>query len=128
MMTNKSVIEIGQPAPAFSVMNDEKACVHLVDLLQEQDLLLAFIHGTWCPHCVQTLYRLRRTAMTFANAGIGIAVVAIDAPAALNIFRKTAEPAISFTLLADEDESVHKTYGLGCVDISSKPDQGTGEL
>lgn len=111
-MTDQIMIEIGHSAPAFSLMSDEKNCVNLPDLLRGQDLLLAFIHGTWCPHCVQTLYRLRRAATTFSSAGIGIAVVAIDAPDALNIFRRTAEPSIPFVLLADEDEVAHKSYGL----------------
>jgi peroxiredoxin len=112
MMANRSQLEIGQPAPRFSATNDEKVCVHLPDLLQEHGLLLTFIHGTWCSHCVQTLYRLRRAAPVFTQAGIGIAVVAVDAPAVLRIFRQSASPAIAFPLLADEDENVHRTYGL----------------
>ncbi|MBZ0277750.1 MAG: redoxin domain-containing protein [Anaerolineae bacterium] len=112
MSNNRSQLEIGQPAPHFSALNDDNVCVHLPDLLQENGLLLAFIHGTWCSHCVQTLYRMRRSASVFTQAGIGIAVVAVDAPATLRIFRQSAYPAIPFTLLADEDESVHGAYGL----------------
>lgn len=106
------MLEVGQAAPAFSVMNDAKQRVELADLLRDQNLLLVFIHGTWCPHCVQTIYRLRRTNNIFASAGVGIAVLAIDAPEALHIFRQSAEPAIPFPLLADEDEAVHHAYDL----------------
>ncbi|MDL1885505.1 redoxin domain-containing protein [Anaerolineae bacterium CFX8] len=105
-------LKVGQTAPHFSAVDDQKKPVHLEGLLENGKLLLAFIHGTWCPHCVQTIYRLRRAANTFAQEGIGIAVVAIDDPKTLGIFRQSAVPTIPFTLLADNDQSVHKAYHL----------------
>jgi len=105
-------LQIGQNAPPFSISNDRKQVIHLDSLLREGDLLLTFIHGTWCPHCVQTLYLLQRTAKSFADAGIQVAAVAFDDPPALSIFRQTAPVPITFTLLADKDQSVHKSYHL----------------
>lgn len=105
-------LQIGQVAPHFSVVDDQKKPVHLEELTRHGNLLLAFIHGTWCPHCVQTIYRLRRAAATFAQEGIGIAVVAIDDPNTLSVFRQSAMPAIPFPLLADKDQAVHKAYHL----------------
>lgn len=105
-------LQVGQSAPRFSITNDQKQVIQLDSLLREGELLLTFIHGTWCPHCVQTLYRLQKIAKPFADANIQVVVVAIDEPPVLNIFRQTAPVPITFTLLADKDQSVHKAYHL----------------
>jgi peroxiredoxin len=105
-------LQIGQIAPDFSAVDDQKKPVHLEELTRNSHLLLTFIHGTWCPHCVQTIYRLRRAASTFAQEGIGIAIVAVDDPNTLRIFRQSAVPAIPFPLLADKDQLIHKAYHL----------------
>lgn len=103
---------VGQMAPLFSAPNDAGDNVQLATLLSNGNLLIAFIHGTWCAHCVQTLYMLQHNTQWFSAAGVQIAVAAIDSPFVLRIFRKTAPVPITYTLLADQDQVVHKTYHL----------------
>ena len=50
-------LQVGQIAPNFIAIDDQKKQVSLTELIHHTHLLLAFIHGTWCPHCIQTIYR-----------------------------------------------------------------------
>lgn len=111
-MTTQTGLQTESHAVDFTLLNDQKQPVALHDLPGEKGLLLTFIHGTWCSSCVQTLYRLRQYEKIYAQEGFSVAAVAIDSPAALNVFRLSANPALSFPLLADEDEIIHKEYGL----------------
>lgn len=103
---------VGLHAPEFTLHDEKNQSTPLKGIMGEKGLLLAFIHGTWCSHCVQTLYRLRRHSAFYEQAGIRLSVIAIDPPSALRVFKMSANPPLAYTLLADEDEQVHKLYEL----------------
>ena len=103
---------VGLHAPDFTLRDEKNQSAPLKGIIGENGLLLAFIHGTWCSYCVQTLYRLRRHSAFYDQSGISLAVIAIDPPSALKVFKMSANPPLAYPLLADEDEQVHKLYGL----------------
>ncbi len=111
-MTTEIGPQIGSQAADFSLLNDQKQTIALNQLPATKGLLLAFIHGTWCSACVQTLFRLRQYEKMYLKEGFSVVAIAIDSPSALNIFRRSAQPVLGFPLLSDETETVHQNYGL----------------
>lgn len=111
-MMNEIDPRIGSQAMDFTLLNDQEQPASLHDMVSEKGLLLTFIHGTWCVSCVQTLYRLRQYEKIYAQEGFFTAVVAIDSPSALNVFRLSAHPPLNIPLLSDENETVHHAYEL----------------
>lgn len=105
-------LAIGDDAPGFSLPNADTQMVTLSDVLRERGGLLAFVHGTWCPVCVQALYRLRQYAHIYHDEGFGVAVVTREQPGALHVFKRSAQPPVNFPLLADEPGTVRELYRL----------------
>lgn len=102
---------VGHPAPDFTLQARGRTYT-LPQLLASQGLLLAFIHGTWCPACVDQLIRLRRRHRDYMNLNVQLAAIVGDQVAAVEAFEISAEPPLPFPLLADTDLTVSQTYGL----------------
>ena len=111
-MNNLQTLEVGDRAPDFSLIDDEKQIVKLDDLVRGCGLILTFIHGTWCSACIQTLYRLRQYAHLYMQKDFNVAVVASDSQSALHIFKLSSQPPVDFSLLDDEEGRVRGYYGL----------------
>jgi peroxiredoxin len=105
-------LAIGDDAPNFSLPDDQANKVTLNDVLRERGGLLAFVHGTWCPVCVQALYRLRQYAHIYQDEGFGVAVIAHEQPGTLHVFKLSARPSVDFALLSDEEGTVRASYQL----------------
>jgi len=112
MMDNLHGLSVGNRAPDFSLIDDQKQIVKLDDLVSGCGLILTFIHGTWCSACIQTLYRLRQYARMYMQKDFTVAVVASDSQSALHIFKLSAHPPVDFSLLDDEDGRVRVCYSL----------------
>ncbi len=96
----------------FTLPDETRKPRQLRDLPGDNGLLLAFIQGTWCSPCIQTLYFLAKQSQSIRALGVNIAVVAIDEPHTLDAFRRTASLPLNYTILADEEQTVRRAYGL----------------
>lgn len=103
---------VNHQSPDFELYNDTEQLTSLDSLLGTRGALLAFIHGTWCAGCVQTIHQLQRYARTYADSGVQVAVIAIDPPYRLNTFKLSASTPVPFPMLADESGAVHTLYNL----------------
>jgi peroxiredoxin len=105
-------LEIGQVVPDFSLPDYQANSVTLNDVLKHHGVLLTFIHGMWCPACIQTLYRLAQYADIYQAEGFGVAVIAHEQSGHLNVFKRSARPSVNYPLLADNEGTVRKRYHL----------------
>lgn len=103
---------VDAPIPAFSLLNDAGNAVTVREVLDKKGAVLAFIHGTWCPTCVQTLYQFQRHVDDYAEREVGVAVVAVDPVHQLHVFKLSTEQPMPFTFLSDADGAVHEQYHL----------------
>jgi peroxiredoxin len=102
----------GEILPDFVLCTSDQDTVRLVDLMGEKGMLLAFIHGTWCPACVHTVLQLQRYTRQYAGAGVRVAVVAADQAHRLDAFKRSAAISIDFPLLSDADSTLRHRLNL----------------
>jgi peroxiredoxin len=118
-VTPSTMLELGTPAPLFSLPDTDGANVCIDDFWESRALLVMFI----CNHC--PFVRHLRGAITELARDYqqrGVAVVAInandaqrypqDGPAAMR--REKEEAGYTFPYLFDEAQSVAKSYRAAC--------------
>jgi peroxiredoxin Q/BCP len=103
-------IEIGDRAPAFTLLDDRGEKVSLGDLTASgRGLVLYFYPKAFTPGCTTEACDFRDSHERFAAAGYEIAGVSPDSPATLARFRD--EYHLPFRLLSDPDHAVAASYG-----------------
>jgi peroxiredoxin len=118
-VTPSTMVELGTPAPDFSLPDTDGRTVSLSDLDAAEALLVMFIcnHCPYVKHVQQELARLGRDYREK-----GVAIVAInsndvraypdDAPEMMKAERKRA--GYTFPYLFDETQEVARAYGAAC--------------
>jgi peroxiredoxin len=137
-------IEIGQPAPQFSLKDQSGEKVSLSDFAGKQSVALVFYPFTFTGVCEGELCRLRDDFSEYTDAGVQVLACSCDSPFAQKQW--AAQQGYQFPVLSDfwPHGAVAKAYGvfnedLGCanratflidqdgvvVDTFQSPDLGT---
>ena len=66
-------LAVGSSLPQFELQLSNQKTTTDGDLSQENGLVLAFLHGTWCPACIQQLTQLNRLAPDLEKHEVGLA-------------------------------------------------------
>lgn len=103
------MLEVGQKAPDFKLLNENNELVSL-DGFRGKKVLLYFYPRASTPGCTTQACSLRDTKSELDELNVVILGVSPDAPAKLANFKNKKE--LNFTLLADEDHDVSKAYGV----------------
>jgi peroxiredoxin len=98
--------------PDFRLTNIDNQPIALAALRGARGLVLAFIHGTWCPYCIRQLKRLNAATPDLLAQGVGVACVTHDPLATVAAYQQTAQPPLRFTLLADSEPSLAHAYNV----------------
>jgi len=101
-------IEIGDRAPAFTLLDDRGEEVSLSDF-SGTGLVLYFYPKAFTPGCTTEACDFRDSHERFAAAGYAIAGVSPDSPSTLARFRD--EYHLPFRLLSDPDHAAAAAYG-----------------
>jgi len=107
------LLQVGQPLPDLQVQTGEGRPLALSTLIGAPSTLLNFMHGTWCPECVNQLRSLQRHQRAIAATGTRIVVIMADVPAHVAAFQLTAQPSLGYTVVADPDGITHRQVGAG---------------
>jgi peroxiredoxin Q/BCP len=103
------MIETGQPAPDFSLPDQDGNTVSLGDFAG-RTLVLYFYPRADTPGCTTQACGIRDRGGEYAQAGATVVGVSPDEPGAL---RKFADKyGLEYTLLGDPDHSVAEAYGV----------------
>jgi len=137
-------IEIGQPAPEFSLKDQSGELVSLSDFRGKQPVALVFYPFTFTAVCEGELCRLRDDFSEYTDAGVQVLACSCDTPFAQKQW--AAQQGYQFPVLSDfwPHGAVAKAYGVfneerGCanrgtflidadgvvVDVFVSPDLGT---
>lgn len=103
----------GMTAPAVSLQDATGKAVELHSVLKQQDTVLVFYRGGWCPYCNLQLAALREIEPKLKALGYQLIAVTPDSPAAVQASLKdTKNAAISYTLLSDSQFNLSSAFGV----------------
>lgn len=105
------LIQIGQLLPDLQVQTGAGQPLALSTLLGSPSTLLNFMHGTWCPECVNQLRSLQRHERTIAVTGAKVVVIMADVPAHVAAFQLAAQRPLAYTVVADPEGTTHRQIG-----------------
>lgn len=108
-LKKRKYVEIGNPAPEFSLPDQDGNTTHLSDFRGKRDLLLIFVRGDWCPGCHMMLRTYQRESHRFKEKNILCMAIGPD-PVGVN--RAMVEKlGLDFKVLSDEGQRIAQTYG-----------------
>ena len=117
-------IEIGMPAPAFSLFDSEKNKVSLSDF-QGQNVLLLFFPLAFTGVCTRQLCSVRDNIGHYDNMKAKVLGISVDSLYTLAKFKE--EQSYNFPLLSDFNKEVSKqynslyeTFGFGMKGVSKR--------
>lgn len=105
----KMIVQAGDTAPAFSVLNQDGKKVSLKDFKGKQHVVLYFYPRAMTPGCTVQACGIRDGAADFKKAKTVVLGVSPDKASSLVKFRERDK--LNFDLLSDEDKSLAKSYG-----------------
>jgi peroxiredoxin Q/BCP len=106
-MTDTARLEAGQPAPDFTLPDQDGTPVSLAGL-RGQKVILYFYPEADTPGCTTEACDFRDNLASLGSAGYAVYGVSRDALPKLQKF--AAEHGLSFPLLSDPDRAVHELY------------------
>ena len=101
-------IEVGQPAPDFTLYDSEKKQVALSGL-KGQNVLLLFFPLAFTSTCTKELCSVRDNIAWYNNANAKVLGISVDSLHTLAKFKE--EQKLNFTLLSDFNKDVSAAYG-----------------
>lgn len=102
------MLKPGNPAPDFTLPDQDGNAVHLARLLERGPVLLYFYPADFTPGCTKEACGLRDRFPAVSAAGVTIAGVSPQSPESHRRFRE--QHRLPFMLLADEDKHVIRLY------------------
>src|SRR3954454_15300802 len=111
-MADNNPLQVGQVAPDFTLMNQDKASVHLADYRGKKKVMLLFYPMDFSPVCTHEHCSFGPSfdKLNGPDAQTVIFGVSTDSPFAHAAFRK--QYSIPYDLLADTSRRVSKAYGM----------------
>ena len=109
---------LNQPLPELKLQTVEGEAITISTVVNQQLTLLSFLHGTWCPECVNQFRSLQQHRSEIVATGAKIVVVTQDTLGPLMAFLVSSRPPLEYTVLADPDNSAHQAIGAeGTLDM-----------
>lgn len=101
-------LEPGQPAPDFTLVDQDDRTVSLHDL-RGAPAILFFYPAAMTPGCTTEACDFRDSLAPLQAAGYAVVGISRDDPAKLRAFRE--RDGLTYPLLRDPDHAVHEAYG-----------------
>ena len=109
-MATKQTVEVGDPAPDFTLPSQSGEPVRLSDVWGRGPVVLYFYPRDETPGCTTEACTFRDSYEAFKEAGAEVVGVSSDSVASHEGF--AAKHRLRFVLLADEGGGVRKRYGV----------------
>lgn len=107
-MSDSLRLSAGDPAPAFTLTDQDGASVSLADFAGQR-VILYFYPAAMTPGCTTQACDFRDNLSSLAGAGYVVLGVSKDSVEKLKAFQE--EDGLTFPLLSDTDLAVHHAYG-----------------
>ena len=106
-MTDSTRLEAGDPAPQFTLPDQDGASVSLAGFAGE-GVVVYFYPAALTPACTKQACDFRDSLGSLETAGYRVLGISRDAPEKLRTFRDAE--GLTFPLLSDADLTVHRAY------------------
>lgn len=107
-MSERVILEAGQPAPEFTLLDQDGQAKSLADYRGER-VVIFFYPAAMTPGCTKQACDFRDSTQALEAAGIRVLGISRDA---VEKQRKFADrDALDYPLLSDPDTAVHRAYG-----------------
>ncbi|BDC98810.1 peroxiredoxin-like family protein [Persicobacter psychrovividus] len=105
-----SVLGENEPAPSFSLVNQNGVPISSKDLLKKGPLVLTFYRGVWCPYCNLDLANLNHYEAEIHDLGAQMVAISPEKPSYLKEIIETQR--LRFDILHDKDNELAKAFQL----------------
>lgn len=109
----ESSILVGQKAPMFKAMDRNGKTIKSSDILENEQLILVFYRGQWCPLCNKHLSHLQDHIGDFKKAGARLVAISPEIP--VSIEKTIDKTKAEYSILHDVDYKIMKEYGVDFV-------------
>jgi peroxiredoxin Q/BCP len=106
----KFKVEIGKPAPDFSLQDQDGNMVTLSEYKGKRHVLLIFVRGDWCPTCHIMLRTYEKNKEKFAEKNVMLMAVGPD-PVGVNR-DMVLRLGLEYKTLSDDKHLAAKAYGM----------------
>ena len=110
-MASQTKIEIGKPAPSFSLPDQNGAMISLKDFTGKSNIVLFFYPKDESYGCIKEACSFRDSYEDFKDAGAEVIGISADDEASHRSF--ASHHKLPFHLLSDKDRKVAAQYGIG---------------
>jgi thioredoxin-dependent peroxiredoxin len=104
------MLKPGEPAPDFTLPDQDGRAVSLARLLEDGPVVLYFYPADFTPGCTKEACTIRDMHDEIAAAGMRVVGISPQEPESHARFR--SQHGLQFTLLADADKTVIRAYGV----------------
>lgn len=105
-----STIKVGDKAPVFEAKDQNGNLVKSSDILKNEQLILVFYRGEWCPYCNKHLSHLQENFDKFKKAGAQLVAVSPEIP--VNVDKTIEKTNADYPVLFDENSKIMKKFGV----------------
>ena len=103
-------IAAGSMAPDATLASIEDGQVTLSDLWADQNLMLIFYRGGWCPYCNAQIRDITVNYSKFLDRSVLPVLVSVDEPDTSALLSATYE--VPFPVMSDSDLDAHESYNV----------------
>lgn len=103
-------LAVGEKMPNANVRQADGETVNLSELTRNQNTVLVFYRGGWCPYCTTQLKELVQIEARLREAGWQIIALSPDSPAKLR--EALEESEFPYQLISDNEVNAAKAFGL----------------
>ncbi len=98
--------------PNFSLQASNGDTITLDDVVGANGIVLAFVHGSFCPFCKGQIKRLHRITPELQAQGVELVCVTHDTIDTLHVFETLVKPVLNYRLLADSEPTLAEQFGI----------------
>lgn len=103
-------IQVGQPAPAIELPDQDGTLVQLAAYRDLHPVLLIFVRGDWCPGCHMMLRTYERNREVFLRKGVHVLAIGPDS---IDVNKDMVERlGVGYKLLSDHEQRVSRQFGV----------------
>ena len=113
MSATDSAVEVGAPAPDFTLPNQDREPVTLSSL-RGRHVVLAFFPAAFTDVCTKEVCTFRDSLAQLNDANAAVFGISVDHPATLKEFARQQQ--LNYPLLSDFNKEAIESYGVSNVD------------
>lgn len=107
---SQTALNIGAKMPSFTLKNARGKFVSSGELLKQNNLVIVFYRGSWCPFCNLYLRKLQQNMQAIKESGGNLVAISVENPDnSLTIAKKNE---LDFTVLSDPNLAVARSFGI----------------